>query len=60
MGKKKREHITFDQTLKSKKSIPFSFVNKQNHTRNLHMTQIKLGRNKLKQYFKGGTKYEQY
>ena len=28
MGKKKREHIVFDQMLKQKKSIPFSQVNK--------------------------------
>ncbi|MDO5574174.1 MAG: hypothetical protein Q4G60_09400 [bacterium] len=28
MGKKKREHIVFDQTLKQKKSIPFAQVNK--------------------------------
>lgn len=31
MGKKKREHIVFDQMLKPKKSIPFSAVNKQNN-----------------------------
>lgn len=30
MGKKKREHVVFDQMLKLKKSIPFSMVNKQN------------------------------
>lgn len=29
MGKKKREHIVFDQMLKQKKSIPFSTINKQ-------------------------------
>ncbi|WP_167958750.1 hypothetical protein [Anaerosporobacter faecicola] len=29
MGKKKREHIVFDQTLKPKKSIPFQTVNRQ-------------------------------
>lgn len=29
MGKKKREHIVFDQMLKQKKSIPFSIVNKK-------------------------------
>lgn len=28
MGKKKREHIVFDQMLKPKKSIPFSAINK--------------------------------
>ena len=33
MGKKKREHIVFDQMLKPKKSIPFSVVNKQNTKR---------------------------
>lgn len=27
MGKKKREHIVFDQTLKQKKRIPFAKVN---------------------------------
>ncbi len=27
MGKKKREHIIFDQMLKQKKSIPFSQIN---------------------------------
>ena len=31
MGKKKREHIVFDQMLKPKRSIPFSVVNKQNN-----------------------------
>lgn len=30
MGKKKQEHIVFDQMLKTKKSIPFSIVNRQN------------------------------
>lgn len=29
MGKKKREHVVFDQMLKQKKSIPFSMVNKK-------------------------------
>lgn len=29
MGKKKREHVVFDQMLKQKKSIPFSMVNKE-------------------------------
>ncbi len=29
MGKKKREHIVFDQTLKPKKSIPFAAINKK-------------------------------
>ena len=29
MGKKKREHVVFDQMLKPKKSIPFSIVNKE-------------------------------
>ena len=29
MGKKKREHIVFDQMLKQKKSIPFSIINKE-------------------------------
>lgn len=29
MGKKKREHVVFDQMLKPKKTIPFSIVNKQ-------------------------------
>ncbi len=28
MGKKKREHIVFDQTLKPKKNIPFAMINK--------------------------------
>lgn len=28
MGKKKKEHIVFDQTLKIKKSIPFITINK--------------------------------
>lgn len=27
MGKKKREHVVFDQMLKTKKSIPFDKVN---------------------------------
>ncbi|MBQ8614488.1 MAG: hypothetical protein IJ416_09770 [Ruminiclostridium sp.] len=30
MAKKKREHIVFDRDMKTKKSIPFSSVNKQN------------------------------
>lgn len=29
MGKKKREHVVFDQMLKQKKSIPFSIINKE-------------------------------
>ena len=29
MGKKKREHVVFDQMLKQKKSIPFSKINKE-------------------------------
>ena len=29
MGKKKREHIVFDQMLVTKKNIPFSVVNKK-------------------------------
>ena len=29
MGKKKREHVVFDQMLKQKKTIPFSVVNKE-------------------------------
>ena len=29
MGKKKREHVVFDQMLKPKKSILFPLVNKQ-------------------------------
>lgn len=29
MGKKKREHVVFDQMLKQKKSIPFSMTNKK-------------------------------
>lgn len=29
MGKKKREHVVFDQMLKDKKSIPFSKINKE-------------------------------
>ena len=29
MAKKKREHIVFDQMLRTKKSIPFGKVNKQ-------------------------------
>lgn len=31
MGKKKREHVVFDQMLKQKKNIPFSIVNKEGH-----------------------------
>lgn len=30
MAKKKIEHIVFDQTLKPKKNIPFTKINKQN------------------------------
>lgn len=29
MGKKKREHVVFDQMLKQKKSIPFSIINRE-------------------------------
>lgn len=29
MGKKKREHIVFDQMLKKKNSIPFSIINRE-------------------------------
>ncbi len=29
VGKKKREHVVFDQMLKQKKSIPFSILNKK-------------------------------
>ena len=29
MGKKKREHVVFDQMLKQKKSIPFSTINRE-------------------------------
>ena len=29
MGKKKREHVVFDQMLKPKKSIPFSMINRE-------------------------------
>ena len=29
MGKKKREHVVFDQMLKQKKRIPFSKINKE-------------------------------
>lgn len=29
MGKKKREHIVFDQMLKQKNSIPFSIINRE-------------------------------
>ena len=29
MGKKKREHIVFDQMLKQKKSIPFFIINRK-------------------------------
>lgn len=31
MGKKKREHIVFDQMLKQKKSIPFSVINRKSY-----------------------------
>lgn len=31
MGKKKREHIVFDQMLKQKKSIPFSIINREGY-----------------------------
>lgn len=34
MAKKKREHIVFDQMLKTKKNIPFSKVNKQSIKKN--------------------------
>lgn len=29
MGKKKREHVVFNQMLKQKKSIPFSMINRE-------------------------------
>lgn len=31
MGKKKREHVVFDQMLKLKQSIPFTKVNTKTH-----------------------------
>ncbi len=31
MGKKKREHLVFDQMLKLKQSIPFTKVNTKTH-----------------------------
>lgn len=34
MGKKKREHVVFDQMLKTKKSIPFKKVNTSVRTQN--------------------------
>ena len=41
MGKKKREHVVFDQMLVPKKSIPFSKVNKQSFNSKKTDTQIK-------------------
>ena len=41
MGKKKREHVVFDQILKRKKSIPFSKVNKEVAKKN----EKKIGKN---------------
>jgi len=35
MGKKKREHVVFDQMLKPKKNIPFTLVNKQSKSKKL-------------------------
>lgn len=31
MGKKKREHVVFDQMLKLKQSIPFTKINTKTH-----------------------------
>lgn len=41
MGKKKKEHILFDQKLRIKKSIPFSKVNTTNKNSNKHQKTIK-------------------
>ncbi len=35
MGKKKREHIVFDQMLKPKKSIPFKKLNTKNYKKTI-------------------------
>ncbi|BBF42312.1 hypothetical protein lbkm_0994 [Lachnospiraceae bacterium KM106-2] len=36
MGKKKREHILFDEMRKTKKSIPFTKVNGKNQQSTIH------------------------
>ena len=41
MGKKKKEHILFDQMLRIKKNIPFSKVNSANKNSNKHQKTIK-------------------
>lgn len=41
MGKKKKEHILFNQMLRIKKNIPFSKVNSANKNSNKHQKTIK-------------------
>lgn len=45
MAKKKREHIVFDQTLKPKKSIPFSLINKQDSKKGKGNNKMKIKHN---------------
>ena len=49
MGKKKREHVVFDQMLKQKKSIPFSQVNKAfgNKKKDMSMKGVRIDYGKL-------------
>lgn len=42
MGKKKREHVVFDQMLKQKKRIPFDRMNKQ--VKESHKRQNQIGK----------------
>ena len=49
MGKKKREHVVFDEMLKTKKTIPFSFVNKQT-TKRKKCTKIENGPRSRRQW----------
>jgi hypothetical protein len=48
MGKKKREHIVFDEMRKVKKSIPFSKVNKTEGKRKDIKVVIKYGTDQSK------------
>ncbi|MGN0428048.1 MAG: hypothetical protein ACI4F0_09630 [Agathobacter sp.] len=50
MGKKKREHVVFDQMLKQKKSIPFSKVNKDCSKKKKKMNEVK---NNIRQQYEG-------
>ena len=43
MGKKKREHVVFDQMLKQKKSIPFSIINREDSKKREELLFTRIG-----------------